>query len=425
MTRAVHTVRHWIPVGPTLLALLVGLGCAGGPKQDPNPPAQYVSPKIHDAGAPDGTYMPVDRVASDVLKAASANDAVTNGKKLNILTISGGGQFGSYAAGLMVGWSERGDRPQFDVVTGISSGALIATLVYVGPKYDPLLQHVFTTLETDHVFKRKPMLLHLIRDKSVASPEPLKQMLECHINDEFVAEMKQVHATGRRIYVGTMNVLTRRLTVWDLGAIASSGRPDAGETVRRILLATSSISGLVPPVPIDVEVNGTCVREYHADGGGVAQTFLRLGSETPRPDPANPGARWLAGSNLYVIGGGKLYKEILDKPPGFIGGILSNVSANLYALFRADCWRLYSFCSASGMKFHLGSVPEQEFTGEKSTEFDVEIEQRLFAHARELIKCGKAWRTTPPGYELGEEDLPRASLQFSTIPATPAATTAP
>ncbi len=408
-----------------LLALAAAVGCSQV-QIDPNPPPHYTAPVVLDAAAPPGTYLAVERTAADVLATQAADHPAPGNRPLNVLVVSGGGQFGSFDAGALVGWTCRGDRPDFDVVTGISSGALVAVIAYVGPKYDPVLQRLFTTLRTKDLFRYPPVTVHLVRDKSMASTEPLKRLIDETLNEEFFADMQAAHRAGRRLFVGTMNMLSRKPVYWDLGAIACSGRPDALEQVRRVVLATCSISGMSPPVPIDVEVNGVCVREYHVDCGGLSQAFIRFGPETPRPDPANPAARWLAGSNLYILAGGKLYKDVLDRPPGVVGAMRSNVSANLFATFRCDAWKIYTFCVASGMSYHLALIPPEAYTGDRSTEFDPDTQRQLFTIGYDMIMRGTAWRTTPPGYEPGEEAYPRAGFRF-TVPAgqPPAAPAAP
>jgi hypothetical protein len=400
-----------------LCALAAGVGCSRT-QIDTNPPPHYVAPVVHDADAPPGTYAPLERDAAIALAAATADSPVPpNQKRLNVLAVSGGGQFGSFAAGLLNAWTDRGDRPEFDVVTGISSGALIAAIVYAGPKYDPLLTRFFTNLRTRDIYRYPPVVIHLLRNRALGTTDPLRQLLEETLDEQFLADMRAAHCSGRRLFVGTMNMLTRRPVIWDLGAVAASGRPDARARVIDILVATASISGQAPPVAIDVEVNGECVREYHLDCGGVIQTFVRLGPEAPRPDPASPAAKWLAGSNLYLIGGGKLYKEILAEPPGAIDAVMSNISACLYALFRADVWRLYTLCSVSGMTFNLQVIPEEAYTGEKSTDFNPEIQQALYSVGYDaMTRGGDPWRHTPPGYEPGEEDYPRAGFRFAVPP---------
>jgi hypothetical protein len=215
-----------------------------------------------------------------------------------------------------------------------------------------------------------------------------------------------------------MDMHTRRLVVWDLGAIASSGRCDARELICKIMLATASISGMAPTIPIDVEINGVCRREYHVDGGGVAQIFVKFGPNHPLPDPANPGKPWLAGSNLYAIAGGKTYVDHLEPLLGFVGRVKTTVSATLYALFRADLWRLYSLCHASGMKYHYTAVPDDENAGLGSTSFDPAVQRKLFTAGYDFAMKKTEWRHTPPGYEPGEEEAPRAGLSFM-LPGNP------
>src|SRR5688572_32969827 len=74
--------------------------------------------------------------------------------ELNILVLSGGGADGAFGAGVLVGWSETGLRPRFDVVTGVSTGALMATLVFLGSEYDPVLKDVYTTVSSDDIYKK-------------------------------------------------------------------------------------------------------------------------------------------------------------------------------------------------------------------------------------------------------------------------------
>jgi hypothetical protein len=316
---------------------------------------------------------------------------------------------------LLVGWTARGDRPQFDVVTGISSGALLAAFAYAGPKYDADLQRLFSTLRTKEIFKFTPVGVHLVRDQSLASAAPLKGLIDETINDEFMNDIRCAHQSGRRLFIGTGNLHTRRLTVWDIGAIACSGRPDADDLVRKLFLASSCIPGMAPLVPIEVEVNGCRYTELHGDGGGIAQTFVRFGPESPQFDPAHPTAKWLAGSNLYVIAGGKLYLDVLEGKIGFISRAMGAVSATLYALFRADSWRLYTLCQVSGMKFNMAPLPQDLDVPPSSMMFDVSGQLRMFAAGYDIIRCANPWRNTPPGYEPGEEEFPRTGTCF-TVP---------
>jgi hypothetical protein len=142
---------------------------------------------------------------------------------------------------------------------------------------------------------------------------------------------------------------------------------------------------------------------------------VRFGPEAAQPDPARPDVKWLAGSNLYAIAGGKLYADTVEGDLGMLSRVTTTVSGTLYALYRADLWRLYSLCAASGLKFHHSAVPEQTAVASRSTNFDRPTMERLFALGHDLGVQGRAWRETPPGYDAGEEEIPRAGFRF-TVP---------
>ena len=397
-----------------LLLVVAAVGCRSGPTDDPNPPPHWASPRTDLAPAAE-PYPVLERDAATALATASARQRPVTNKPLNALCLSGGGQYGAYGVGLLLGWTAKGDRPEFDVVTGISSGALIAPLAFLGPKYDPVLQREWTTLRTEDLFQYRPVPLHVLRDKSLAASDPLRERLASIFTTELLDDLRCAHRAGRRLFIGTMILHSRRLVVWDLGAVACSGRPDADDLVRKILLAAASIPGLVPPVELVAEVNGCEILELHGDGGAVAQTFLRLGAGHPRPHPADPAARWLAGSNLYVLAGGKLYVAPLVGDLGFLSRATGAVSATLYALYRADLWRLFSYCQASGMTFWHAAIPPELSTPGRSTQFDPEVLRVMFAAGYDDSLKRRPWRQSPPGTEPGEEERPRAGLGY-TVP---------
>jgi hypothetical protein len=325
-------------------------------------------------------------------------------KPLNALVISGGGQYAAFNAGLLVGWTDSGKRPAFDSVTGVSSGALVAMFAYLGPKYDPRLQHYFTTLQDKSIFQYQP-LRELISNGAIANPMRMKKLFDEEINECMLMDIRNAHAEGRRLYVATMNLKTRRPCIWDLGAIACSGRPDAGELVRKVMLAAVAIPGLLPSVTFDYEVDGCHFKEEHVDGGAATQTFLRLGPGSEKP--ANVEAGWLKGSNLYSMAAGKLYPPLLKDNPGFVQRVGGTLSAALYALYRAEVMGLYAFSAASGMKFHMLAIPDEAEVPENSTTFDPKAMKKLFALGYDMAKVTIPWRLTPPGAEPGEEERPR------------------
>jgi hypothetical protein len=205
-----------------------------------------------------------------------------------------------------------------------------------------------------------------------------------------------------------MNARTRRLCIWDIGAIASSGRGDAKDIVRRVYLAAVSIPGVLPSVKFDIEIDGKRYVEEHIDGGPASQAFLRLCPDAERPNPKSIG--WLEGSNLYIMASGKLYAPLLEGRLGFIKRITSVISASLYALYRAEVKEMYAFCLISGMKFHHSAIPDDARVPKNSTNFETPEMKRMYQMGLEHIRKPDHWRMTPPGYEPGEEESPRIVL---------------
>ena len=190
------------------------------------------------------------------------------------LAISGGGADGAYGAGVLVGWSELGTRPEFTMVTGVSTGALTAPFVFLGPDYDDELQLLYTTLDSSRIFLRRS-LFSIVRGDSIADNTPLLRMLEKYIDDDMIREIAAQHRRGRLLLIGTSNLDAGRPVIWNIGEIANTGHPDAGDLIRQVLLASTSIPGVFPPAYIRVQgPDGRTYDEMHVDGGTSAQMFL-------------------------------------------------------------------------------------------------------------------------------------------------------
>lgn len=399
-----------------LLALAAAWLPAGCRTRAPEiaPPPMRVMRTQPDDGARAAHYPPLDRQAHEAFAAAAAKQpSKPAARKLNALVLSGGGQYSAYAAGLLTGMTAAGTRPEFDAICGISSGSLLASIAYLGPKYDPLMKHVFTELSTRDLFRYRPVT-SILKYQSLASADPMKQLIDREVSAEFIADMRTAHRAGRRLFVGTMNENTRRLVVWDLGAVACGGRPDADCLVRKVLLASAAIPGLLPAVDFDVVVDGVHYRETHVDGGAAAESFLRLPPDAPRPDPADPSRKWLVGSDLYVVAGGKLFADPFTERPTFKDRTVGVVSGTLHALHRADLWRMYAFCAASGMAFHQTFIPQDATIPPQSTTFDPTAMRAMYAAGYATGAAGIAWRPTPPGADPGEEEHPRTGFEFTT-----------
>ena len=172
--------------------------------------------------------------------------AANHGKlepEANFLALSGGGGDGAFGAGILCGWTEAGTRPRFKLVTGISTGALIAPFAFLGPEYDAKLKEAYTTISDKDIYKVPGLLklvLNLGRIEGVASTEPLAGLLERIIDDNMMQAIAAEHNKGRRLLVGTTQLDAQRQVIWNMGAIAASRNPDALKLFRQVLRASAS-----------------------------------------------------------------------------------------------------------------------------------------------------------------------------------------
>jgi hypothetical protein len=333
------------------------------------------------------------------------------GKQYRVLALSGGGAHGAYTVGVLNGWTAAGNRPTFDIVTGISTGGLVATFAFLGPAYDAQLTDLYTNVTSDDIYLKRPRVALLWSD-AVASSAPLKKAIDARMDCALLQAVARAHAAGRRLYVGTTNLDTHRLVVWDMGAIASSGRPDALDLYRKIILASASVPGFFSPVPIEVDVSGQRYTELHVDGGATSQVFIRGALLNVDRTAVREGRRPLAGSDVYVIIAGKLYAEP-DCASSRIPGIGANaLKALTFAQTRSDLVQIWTVSSLTGMRYHMTSIPQDYPTSSNSLSFDPVEMRQLYEMGYRLVLSGQAWRTTPPGVNPGEQTIPRSGTEF-------------
>ena len=399
-----------------LLLVLTLPACQSGPSRDCTlvnrvPVTELVDPDHETDTVPVLGMKAVEALAARPLSSGVTPVAATSGKKeFNVLVLSGGGAYGAYSAGVLAGWTESGTRPDFDVVTGVSTGALVATLAFLGPEWDPALKRFYTSVTDKDVFVRNSYLAALFSD-SFRNSEPLANLIQWIVDERILAAIAAEHAKGRRLYVGTTHLDARRLVVWDMGEIASRGRPEDLTLFRKVLLASASIPGFFPPVPINVEIDGKPAEELHVDGGVTASLFFR--SPQVRPDQLRRlGERPLDGSNVYIIVAGKMYAD-----PGCVERRLlpiaaDSISALLYSQSRGDLFQLYALSLATGMNYRMTSIPMDVPVPSDATSFEPKVMGWLYEQGYERAKSGKLWRTTPPGTEPGEEVPIRGGTQL-------------
>ena len=351
------------------------------------------------------------RTQTDRSQSLKEPVAAVSGRQSKVLVLSGGGKYGAYTVGVLSGWTTTGTRPEFDVITGISTGALIANYAFLGTRYDRQMVETYTTLTDRQVFRNRLAPAGLIND-ATASSAPLKKMIEAQVDDAVLAAVAQAHLAGRRLYVGTTNVDTRRLVIWDMGAIATSGRADAKELYRKVLLASASPPHFLPPVPIEVEVNGKRFVELHVDGGATTGLFLQASMLNIDREALKAGRKPLDCSDAYIIVAGKLYADpsCTDRRALRIGE--SALMSLIYSQTRSELFHINSLCQLTGMRFHLASIPEDLKVGSDAMSFDPAELRRLYDAGYAASTGGMAWRDTPPGAEPHEQTQPRTGNQF-------------
>ena len=307
----------------------------------------------------------------------------------NYLAISGGGANGAYGAGILCGWSTTGERPEFALVTGISTGALTAPFAFLGPEYDEQLKTLYTTLDTSSIFIRRS-LFSAVRGDSLVDSAPLANMLDRYITPEMVAEIAREYRRGRSLFVITTNLDASRPVVWNITRIADSGHPDAAALIRQVLLASASIPGVFPPQYLRVQTPaGKTYDEMHVDGGTSAQLFLY---------PSNTDWRGLL-EIFEVQGTPSAYllrnsRFIADYDP--VRARLQNIAGRSVAsLIRTqgvgDTYRITALANRDGVDVKLTWIPATAIRDPGDEVFDPEYMAALFEYGYQRAIDGNAW----------------------------------
>ena len=310
------------------MLVAAGFGCSG--RSWTNPPDELLGRPWQNLNQPTpDAYPDPEQATTAGLDAAFGNDPnptppppQVENRSRNVLALAAGGKYVAYSAGVLSGWTATGTRPQFDVVTGVSGGALLA--IYALPRSGVRCAGR-RAIRQRHPPGTVPLPP---RSREVRSyTEPSRQaapfaaaLIERELSDATVAEIARAHCAGRRLYIATGNRTSLRMAIWDVGAVAASGRPDAAALVRKIALAAVSFPGLAPTVEFDVTVNGVQYHELHGDAGNIAQVFVRTANGLP-PE-----------SNVYVIGAGKVYRDPRTETPQVLSTLIAAASkTHLYA----------------------------------------------------------------------------------------------
>ena len=317
------------------------------------------------------------------------------GREHNYLAISGGGPQGAFGAGLLVGWTEAGTRPEFTMVTGISTGALSAPFAFLGPAYDAQLKEIYTRYSTDDLVKKRSILA-IVTGDSATSTKPLRALVARYFNEQIIDAIAQEFRKGRQLFIGTTDLDADRPVIWNITRIAASGDPKAVELIHKVLVASASIPVAFPPVIIEVEANGKRYDEMHADGGTSTQIFLY---------PV--GLDWdLVIEKLEVKGEPSVYlirnARLRPVRKAMIRKVFPIADRSISSLIRTqgigDMYRVYLAAERDGIDYNLAYVPD-DFNEKPKEMFDPEYMKRLFDVGYKMAKSGFPWKKAPPGFE--------------------------
>ena len=352
---------------------------------------------------PDARFYVSDtnRIYDVAIKAYQRSNRVRPAQTRHFLALSGGGDDGAFGAGLLVGWSARGNRPQFDMVTGVSTGALSAPFAFLGRDYDQNLTQLYTETSARDIFTKRPILIAAVASDSLTDNAPLRRMIEHYVDSTMVQRLAEEYGKGRLLFVLTTNLDQSRPVIWNIGAIAASNNPRARDLIVDVLLASASIPAVFPPVMLDVTVDGQKRQEMHVDGGTIAQVFFYPPSFSIRGAARRLGVDETALRErrrvAYVIRNGRFFRQDESVQLRTISIAKEALATMTVSSGVNDTYRMYTLARRDGVDFNLASIGE-DFTVPYKGPFDPGYMQALFAYGYEQGRAGYRWRKVPPGY---------------------------
>jgi len=304
------------------------------------------------------------------------------------LVLSGGGPKGAFAVGAVQLLAEAGLT--FDIVCGTSTGALIAPFAFLGPSYDAALREVYTTMTPDSVFHRRGISAALY-DDAMADTTPLATVISKYADEKMFAAIAREYNEGRLLLIGTTDLDAQRPVVWNIGALAASGKPEALQLFRRILRASAAVPGLFQPVMVDVELDGRPYQEMHVDGGAIAQLFLY--------PPSIEAARILKRERqAYIIRNARLDPDYAEAERRTITIAGRAISTMLAASGQNDVLRTYFISQRDRVDYNLAYIGTDFVAPEKKGEFDQPYMQALYAYGYQQARNGHPWHKVPPAF---------------------------
>jgi patatin-like phospholipase len=375
------------------LALLLLAACASPPERtlSLHAPLYATLPNGFeplDPTQPSSIYAAVTAVPGDnVIRYLERK----RGHALNLLSLSGGGQNGAFGAGFLTGWRESGRRPQFDIVGGVSTGALLATHAFLGtPADDATLEEMYTKINSSDIYTDRG-IFSLLSSDSLKDTTPLRAMIAKYVTAETLKRVAAAYDDNRMLFVGTTNIDYAQTWVWNMTMIAKAGNL---ELYRDVLLASASFPIVFPPVEIDghLFVDGAARSNVVVPGMG--------GLTKPNPPLYGPG-------NLYLIDNGKV-----TEPPQALVRALGEIAATTISVMMEQSMqtavtRSYLGARVLGYTFNMVGIPDNVNVGKDVLAFDPVQMRAAFNAGRALAAQANPWHDMP----TNSGDIPSWALK--------------
>ena len=311
------------------------------------------------------------------------------------LALSGGGGDGAYGAGVLNGWSASGKRPEFSIVSGVSTGALIAPFAFLGTAYDPSLTDIYTSGVAESLVA-SPNIANVLFGSGLFGDGRLRNLVARYVTPEMLSSVAEAHAKGRRLIVVTTNLDSQRAVIWNMGAIAASGAPNALDLFRDVLTASASIPAVFPPQLVDVQAEGRAFQEMHVDGSVVTPVFT-----LPQSFLVRDGRIGRAGkADIYVVINGRLEPEFEVTKNNTLSIVEKSFTTASRARSRATLVATDAFARRNGIGFNLTYIDDAAPKASTARGFDTGYMRTLYNDGYEKGRTGAFWRHTVPASPL-------------------------
>ena len=368
-------------IGFLVLACSLALGACTSLPRTPYTAAEASTSRVLDI---DGLRRYADE---PVTKFSFEKDTSTATK--SYLALSGGGADGAYGVGVLSGWTAARTRPTFSVVSGVSTGGLIAPFAFLGSQYDDTLKEVYTSGIAESLLN-DPSIMRVLFGSGLFGNTRLRELVARYVGPEIMAQVARENAKGRRLLIVTTDLDTQRTAIWNMGKIAEVGTPEALKLFRDVMAASASIPLVFPPIMIDAEGQGRRFQEMHVDGG-VTAPVLTLPEALLSQDRLPGNARM----NIYILVNKKIERNFELVSNSTIDVASRSLSSITQSQTRSIIFSTYDFAKRNNLGFHLSYIA-RDYPAPPSEGFDTAYMRALYQYGYEKAASGQAWTSKLP-----------------------------